>query len=183
METKQCRKCGYIHPVEDAYCPMCGEKHKDKISKMWLFPAIAIILLVIMLATKEYEMQGLIYFVVLLGGFVAICRVISRFVRSEVCKYNRWIAEEYVAISAKLIGISVNSEKNRNKLRIAAGASIGGLLAGEAGFIIGGIAARGKEKPPTYSATFMVDYANGRSGVEVVEAGSARYDELIALVK
>jgi predicted nucleic acid-binding Zn ribbon protein len=181
MESKRCKKCGSIYPAEEKKCPTCGKKYKKKRSKMWLFPVIAIVLLVVMLATNEYEIQGLIYFVLILWGVVAICRAIGRAIGPALREHTNNVMEDNDPVAARLIGTSENSESKRSLVRTAARGAIGGVLGGPAGFALGVATTKVKTKTTGYTATFIVDYASGRRGTETVDVSSARYEKLIAL--
>ena len=180
MESKRCKKCGSIYTSEEKKCPTCGKKYKKKRSKMWLFPVIAIVTLIVMLATKEYEMQGLIYLVLILWGVVAICRAIGKAVGLALREHNN-VMEDNDPVVARLIGINENSESKHSLLRAAIRGAIGGILGGPDGFALGVATSIVKANTTGYTATFIVDYVNGRRGTETVDVSSARYEKLIAL--
>ena len=177
MESKRCEKCGCIYPAEENACPSCGKKYRKKRSKMWLFPMIAIGLLVVMLATKEYDMQGLIYLVLILLGVVAICRAIGKALR----EHSNKVTIDNDPVAARLVNVSEDTESKRGLVRTATRGAIGGLLGGPAGFALGVATTKVKTKTIGCSATFIVDYASGRRGLEIVDVSSARYEKLAAL--
>lgn len=181
MNNRRCGKCGCIYPAEDTKCPACGKKYKKKRSKMWIFPVIAIFTLVIMLVTKEYELEGLIYLVLILWGVVAICRAIGKVAGPALRERDMRIMLDNDPVAARLINTNGNFETKPSFFRAATRGVIGGALAGPAGFALGVATTKAKTKATGCSATFIVDYASGRRGTETVEVGSARYEKLIAL--
>lgn len=153
-------------------CPTCGKKHKKKRSKMWLFPVIAVLLLV-------NGLLGPSALVLILWGVVALWRAIAR--QPAIREYRKTVEEDNTPVAARMVGVSGNSESGRGLLRTATRGAIGGLLGGAPGFAIGVATAKVKTKTTGCSATFIVDYASGRRGAETVEVGSDRYNWLSAL--
>ena len=108
------------------------------------------------------------------AGSIEAFEVQARQQRAEQAQERFESSEASRPVSAVLI--STNSKKSG--VNAVARGVVGGTLLGPLGAIAG--AASGKSKAT--EATFSVKYANGYTGTETVKIGSARFNELSALM-
>lgn len=85
--------------------------------------------------------------------------------------------ESWIPVAAVLLNTEVESKKNTGKM-ISRGLA-GGMLGGPAGAAF--LLYTTKTKTKAVTATFSVEYENGKTFIETVKVDSARYNELARL--
>lgn len=87
-------------------------------------------------------------------------------------------ADDRVPVAAVIV--STKTETGKSALGTAARGVVGYALFGVFGAAVG--VASGKTKIRSQKVTFSVRYASGRTGIETVEVGSKRFEELAKLI-